>query len=262
MKIATWNIKQAVAPKAKLPILWDYASQVIDADVMVFTEAKIPKEPIADEWLTIARPGGIDKKRQWGTVVASRKHEIRDITDGVSGLRGFKVNHTWPGTVTIADLIVDGDIYATIVGVYAITVDLDGNKTGAGHDSVPTIFDDLGGLISSRRGKRLIVAGDFNVWPIDMQDYLPKKLINVVEHTAGSRQPLFGCTGCSMGNDCGHMWTHKNGDSPNAKVQHLDNIFMSPSLVKDVISVKGGVADFPNAWDLSDHAPIVVEIEI
>jgi endonuclease/exonuclease/phosphatase family metal-dependent hydrolase len=58
------------------------------------------------------------------------------------------------------------------------------------------------------------------------------------------------------------MWTHKNGNKPGAKVQHLDYIFVSPKVAKNIVAVTGGVTDFPKAWDLSDHAPVVVDLDI
>jgi endonuclease/exonuclease/phosphatase family metal-dependent hydrolase len=58
------------------------------------------------------------------------------------------------------------------------------------------------------------------------------------------------------------MWTHKNGNSPNAAVQNLDYIFISEHFAEIVVDVYGGVDDFPDAWDVSDHAPVVLELEI
>ena len=40
MRIATWNLKQAVAPKKKVPELMAWADSNIQADAYVFTEAK------------------------------------------------------------------------------------------------------------------------------------------------------------------------------------------------------------------------------
>lgn len=268
MKLATWNTKGFNTGGAKILAQWNWLEMTVGADVAVLTEAKVPVDGVPAGWNAFYKPGGVDKKRPWGTIVAARNYEIRDITNGVSGLRGFKVNHTWPGTVTIADIMVKGKLYATVVGVYGITLDLDGNSNGTGWESVPTIFDDLRDLFSSRRGKRLIIAGDFNLWPEDMNHYQPKKMINVVELTASTRPRLVGCSGCSMGDDCGHMWTHRNGKKPGAKVQHLDNIYVSKDLVGDIVSVIGGIADFPSImnaageWELSDHAPVVVEFAV
>jgi exonuclease III len=268
MKLATWNTKGAFTYDPKIATQWKWLEETVEADIAVLTEAKIPGDGVPAGWNAFYKPDGVDKKRRWGTIVAARTYEIRDVTDGVSGLRGFKVNHTWPGTVTIADIMVKGELYATVAGVYGITLDLDGNSICSGWASIPTIFDDLRHLFSSRRGKRLIIAGDFNLWPTDMNDLQPKKMINVVEFTASARPRLIGCCGCSMGDDCGHMWTHKNGNQPGAKVQHLDNIYVSKELAGDIVSVVGGIADFPSImnaqgrWDLSDHAPVVVEFAI
>ena len=268
MKVATWNTQGMKTGGAKISTQWNWLEKTVGADVAVLTEAKIPVDGVPAGWNAFYKPGGVGTRRPWGTIVAARNYEIRDITNGVSGLRGFKVNHTWPGTVTIADIMVKGELYATVVGVYGITLDLDGISNSSGWVSIPTIFDDLRDLFSSRRGKRLIVAGDFNLWPEDMNEFQPKKMVNVVELTASTRPRLVGCSGCSMGDNCGHMWTHKNGHQPGAKVQHLDNIYVSKELVGDIVSVVGGIADFPSImnaegkWELSDHAPVVVEFAI
>ena len=268
MKVATWNNQGMKTGGDKISTQWNWLENIVDADDAVLTEAKIPVDGVPTGWNAFHKSGGIGKNRPWGTIVAARNYEIHDVTDGVPGLRGFKVNHTWPGTVTIADIMVKGELYATVVGVYGITLDLDGKSTGSGWDSIPTIFDDLRHLFSSRRGKRLIIAGDFNLWPESMSYYQPKKMINVVEFTAGTRSRLIGCSGCSMGDDCGHMWTHKNGNKPGAKVQHLDYVYVSKGLVGDIVSVVGGIADFPSImdddgeWKLSDHAPVVVEFAV
>ena len=55
------------------------------------------------------------------------------------------------------------------------------------------------------------------------------------------------------------IWTHKNGNSPNAARQELDFIFATDELADEVSAVGGGIDDFPDAWDVSDHAPVVVD---
>ena len=263
MRIATWNIKQAVAPKKPLPELWEWAEKVVKADVMVFTEAKVPKDGVPAGWTAVWHEDGIGQGRRWCTVIGARGVELVDVTNGVSGRGGFSVDHTWPGTVTIVDVVKNGKVVATIAGVYGITVDLDGNKTGSGFDSVPVILDDLRDLMKSPRGKRLIIAGDFNLWPQHMRDYVSmRKMIDVVDYTFNERE-LVGCSGCtSNSSPCGHMWTHKNGNKPGAKVQNLDYLFISPKLKDALGEVIGGVADFPDAWDMSDHAPVVAELSL
>ena len=262
MRIATWNIKQAIHPIKPLPELWHWAEHVVRAEVMVFTEAKVPKEGLPFGWTAVWKEDGIDNRRRWGTVVAARGYDLVDVTNGVPGRGGFSISHTWPGTVSIVDVIRNGKVLITIVGIYGITRDVAGNKTGSGYESVPVILDELKDLMKSSRGKNLVIAGDFNLWPCDMPEYLYKKMVDVVEYTFDDRK-LFGCSGCSSPDEpCGHMWTHKNGNSPGAKVQNLDYIFVSPKLADSLGEVVGGVADFPTSWDMSDHAPVVIDLHL
>ena len=58
---------------------------------------------------------------------------------------------------------------------------------------------------------------------------------------------------------CGHLWTHQNENSPNAKRHQIGYIFSSPELAEELVSVTGGVADFPDAWDVIDHALVVAD---
>ena len=60
------------------------------------------------------------------------------------------------------------------------------------------------------------------------------------------------------------MWTHKNTDDPNknASIQELDFIFATEDLWDELIDVRAGIEDFPDAWTVSDHAPVVAEFRI
>jgi exonuclease III len=57
------------------------------------------------------------------------------------------------------------------------------------------------------------------------------------------------------------MWTHKNGNSDNAAVQNIDYVFIAPKLAGVCVDVYGGEADIEGIWEVSDHAPVVVEFE-
>ena len=264
MRVATWNMKQAVAPKKPLPQLWEWIEGTIDPDVIVLTEAKVPADGVPAGWTAVWKQGGIGPRRTWGTVIAARNdYELVDVTNGVGGKDGFSITHTWPGAVTITDIMRDVEYVATVVGLYGITQDLEGNAIGSGAVSVPKILVSLEELYLSERGVKLIIAGDFNLLPRQMPDFLYDNFIDVVAGTADAREPLVGCTRCDVvPEECGHMWTHKNGNSPNAAVQNIDYIFMSEYFEANVLDVYGGVADFPDAWDVSDHAPVVLEIEV
>ena len=142
-----------------------------------------------------------------------------------------------------------------------MTQDAAGNSIGSGEYSIPTILNELVDLVNSPRGERLIITGDFNLWPVRIPEELYEVMIDLVDATAESREPLPGCSGCWEDDICGHMWTHKNGNGPNSAVQNIDYMFMAPELVDNFVEIYGGEADFEGIWDVSDHAPIVAELE-
>jgi hypothetical protein len=74
LRVATWNMKQAVSPKKPLDVLWRWVEDEIAPDVIVLTEAKVPKDGLPHGWNAVWTPDGIGPKRRWGTVVAARDH--------------------------------------------------------------------------------------------------------------------------------------------------------------------------------------------
>jgi endonuclease/exonuclease/phosphatase family metal-dependent hydrolase len=147
-----------------------------------------------------------------------------------------------------------------LVGIYGITLNRHGESCGHGRYSVPLLLKQLAPLFESDRADRIIVAGDFNMWPCDVpREFNTLGLVDLIADTAHTRPALANCSGCDLGHGCGHLWTHRNGTSPNAAVQQIDYIFATAELRSEVSRVYGGVGDFPEAWDVSDHAPVVAE---
>lgn len=261
-RVATWNVGHAVNPTATFPVQWDWFERNVGAHVVVLTEAK-PDFTICDpHWSFVYKEGGIGGRRRWGTAIGAYGMDLRDVTNGVPGKGGFKITHSYPGYVTIADLLVDEDEPVfTIVGVHAPLLDRNGNKLNAGIESLDVIMEDLQGLIDSDRGEALIIAGDLNMHPIHVPPSLYDRFVDVVEETAHVRGPLEGCVNCSLGADCGHLWTHRNKGGKNPSVQNLDYIFVSETLAEMMVAVGGGDETFPEVWDYSDHAPVIVDFD-
>jgi len=268
VKIATWNMKQAVAPKKKLHDLWEWADQVIDADVLALTEAKAPAD-LGQDWSVLFDPAGIYSKggNCWGTVLASRKVELRPVSGVKKVFRSKSLHFTWPAAVQVADIYDTNERWGTIVGMYAVTRDGQNNDVKSGRWSLPHLLGQLEDLFDSRLGDRVVVAGDFNLWPFEVQRHLRGfDLTDLVEHTASSRRPLDKCANCELltqrgraVNECGHLWTHRNGNQPGAKRQQIDYILCTSSLLREFRFLSGGLADFPDSFDISDHAPVVAE---
>ena len=246
--VATWNMKQAVAPKKPLPELWDWIENSISPDVIVLTEARVPKEGLPEGWQAIWTPGGIGPRRTWGTIIAARNIDIRpaEFTRNPDNDEDYKSPQ--PGTLHTADIIIDKEVWATIVGAYGFMP-----ESKNGWDALLGIANECADLILSGND-RVILAGDFNLWPDHLVPIIEENLglVDVMSFVEDLPE-LEGAVGGSR------IWTHKNGNSPNAARQELDFIFVSEELSDEVTAVGGGIFDFPDSWDVSDHAPVVVD---
>jgi hypothetical protein len=243
-------MKQAVAPKKPLHSLWDWISREIDPDVIVLTEARVPPAGLPDGWAGVWTPGGIGPRRTWGTIVAGRGVDLQAVCIDAESLQRTGLSTPHAGTVQTVDVIVNKNLWATVIGAYGFMP-----QSKNGWDALEGIINTV--ICTMDLGRdRLILAGDFNLWPDD--------LVPTLEESIG----LVDIMGCvtdlpklekAVGGS--RIWTHKNGNSPNAARQELDYIFTTEVLADEVLSVGGGIGDFPNAWDMSDHAPVVVEFE-
>jgi exonuclease III len=167
-----------------------------------------------------------------------------------------------PAAALATDVIVGGKRWATVVGLYGLLTDLDGNSCGDGVFMTQALLHDLSPLFSSDRRDRIIVAGDFNLHPRNMRSLFSQLgLMDLTSMTRSERQPLEGCTGCDSPSpeECGHLWTHKNGSSENATRQQIDFILATVELARELDQLTGGISDYPDAWEVSDHAPVVAD---
>ena len=259
-RIATWNV-QHLFPVASFEKKWQFLEEVINPDIAILTEAKFPQKKTPDGWMSQFREEGLGKGRPWGTILASRNVPLSEVTEAPSRLRRpTTIEHHWPGAVQIAEISRGDATWGVVVGMYALLETKNRERHGNGIESCDQIFDDLSNLIRSYRN--VIVAGDLNVLPLDKSHRLKALgLVDVVEATSASRPPLDGCFHCGQGSRCGHLWTHRNKSDPD-KPQNIDYMFVSKPVTKKIQRVYGGVQDFPDAWEYSDHAPVVMELDI
>jgi len=250
IRVATWNMKQAVAPKKPLPELWDWMESEIDPDVIVLTEARIPKDGLPDGWNAIWTTGGIGPRRTWGTIVAARGFELKDAKFDRNPTRESDYISPHPGTLHTVDIFSKGKVWATIVGAYGYMP-----ESKNGWSALDGIANECVDLLNSGN-ERVILAGDFNLWPQDLIPIVAENLVLVdLMGQVADLPVLAGAVGGSR------IWTHKNGNSPNAARQELDFIFASEEMLDEVDAVGGGIDDFQDAWDFSDHAPVVADFD-
>ena len=255
MRIATWNLKQAVAPKKPLPDLWEWAEKTIDPDIIVLTEARVPKTGLPSGWSAHFREGGIGPRRSWGTIVAGRGLTLERVTYVTNGRKRYPLDNYFPGTMIVTDVIKNGKLWATVVGMHSLCIDPQGEKDYDGSHTTQQILDDLDLLLRSGRD-RIIAAGDLNLHPDNCSyDFQDIGLVDLVKATSKNHPDLPNAIGGSL------LWTHKNGNGPNSAVQQIDYIFATPNLIRRTPNVYGGVSSFSDAWTMSDHAPVVAEID-
>ena len=104
MRIATWNLKQAVGPKRGPDDLWRWTEENIEPDVVVFTEATVPGRHQEEGWTAIWDPSGVrpGAKRVWGTVIASSTCDLVPVTSVGGRFRRTRLEFRWPGAIQIA----------------------------------------------------------------------------------------------------------------------------------------------------------------
>jgi hypothetical protein len=160
--------------------------------------------------------------------------------------------HPVPATTECVDVVIDGEVWGTVVGVYGFL--LDGKSGGDALFGISCKITDA--LLA--HDLPLIVAGDFNLHPthvLELFDVIHMKDVIAIDGSRKERADGVGGT---------RVWTHKNTDDPNknASIQELDFIFATEDLWDELIDVRAGIEDFPDAWTVSDHAPVVAEFRI
>ena len=251
LRIATWNTKQGVAPRQKEDVLWSWIQNTIDADIIVLTEAKAPKAGFPKGWTGIWVPGGVGKSRPWGTVIAAKNLDLQtcEFKRRKSKLEEDQPN---PATSFTVDVFRNDEYILTVYGHYGLMLN---NMDGV--DALITAYNEIQDIIREQGPERLICAGDFNLWPNDVTGWFKNlemlSVTNMRKDFPVLRDPEWGS----------RIWTHKNGAKhTDGARQELDFIFISKDLKRKVVDIKGGVHDFPDAWEMSDHAPVVVTLNL
>lgn len=249
LRLATWNTKQGVAPRQKAPALWDWISRETEADLLVLTEARVTKDGIPEGWHLEYTPGGIGGRRNYGTIVAARGSV--EIQRAEFPRTGPDSDYPHPATTFAVEVFVNGQMELVLLGAYGL---LNGSMSGLGEFAC--IVSEYTDIVDEYGFDRLVMAGDFNLWPDHLLEFTEQmELVDVTgqrKRFPKLRDPVGGS----------RIWTHKNGakDTDGAR-QELDFIFVSEDLRDGLKDIRGGIDDFTDAWEMSDHAPVAVTLE-
>jgi hypothetical protein len=193
-------------------------------------------------------PGGIGGRRNYGTIIAARGVQIRRAefprTENAS-------QYPNPVTTFAAEVLVEGELKLVVLGAYGL---LDEHEDGL-HE-LNLIANEYFDLTEKYGAERVVVAGDFNLWPKHLLPIVNQIELKDVTSARKSFPKLREPRGGSR------IWTHKNGAKhTDGARQELDFIFVSQRFEGKLKHIQGGVDDFPESWEMSDHAPVAVTLE-
>lgn len=247
IRIATWNLNTWINRSKKKIFngqLWHWADQQLAADLVIFTEAETPPPSQSVKgWSVAHRPGGFPGVSRWGTIIAGKGLRVERIAH----VGDYQLDMHYPGSLTAADVWVGDTFVATVIGLY-LPFRKDKRKVFIGNpfEDLSTVGGDIVQLFEHRRGL-FIVAGDLN----HEHHCIPPALSKL--GAAGTRlvDPFAGVLPKTFEQD----WA-------NRRQYTLDYLYVSETLADRIVHKKGGIADFPTAFSMSDHAPLLVEIRI
>jgi len=150
-------------------------------------------------------------------------------------------------TFTVSILDKD-EVIANIVGTHVLMLDEDD-----GPDEIEGVLWEILDVLLADEVP-VIVAGDFNLHPNTVQPLLEELEMFDVLTLKGSFDERPDGEGGTR------IWTHRNTNNPGAKVQELDFIFVTEEQAGNILSVSGGVESFPGVFEVSDHAPVCVDL--
>lgn len=254
IKIATWNLNTWLNRRdhgRTNTELWHWADENIGADVVVFTEAETPppRQVVNGRWSTAHRPQGFPGVSRWGTVIAARNRagvRVEHITS-VGSKNPHLLDTKFPGTFTAADLIIGDRPAATIIGLHLrYRKDKDGRFKGHPENDLDALKKDFEAVVGDRR-LPLIITGDFN---FEMEE-MPSVLKRLCKGDLGLVDAFATCEQATFE----QAWEERNWF-------RIDYMFLSKSLDDKVVARRGGNIEFASALEVSDHSPLLVEVDL
>lgn len=161
-------------------------------------------------------------------------------------------NPTLPGTGVVVAVAKPGGAPITVVSAYGL-IQLRANGVRYAVPSVHGLLNNLTATLDVHRSREpVVLAGDLNVSP-----QIPPPDRDA--HAAViARLEAFGLRDCFDTGNNGYVRTHRHRNDPASTPYQDDWVFASPSFRV----VECAPRDEPAAWELSDHCPVVADLEL
>lgn len=261
MRLVTWNINSL---RLRLPLL----SRVVEAlrpDVVCLQETKVPDDLFpAEECRALGFPHiAFHGMKGYNGVAILSKRPMDEVR-----------NPAWCDRVDCRHLAarIDGaEIHCLYVPAGGDIPDPESNPKFA--HKLDFLREVTGHFAGYGPQARLVLAGDFNVAPLETDVWSHKQLLNVVSHTPIEVDLLERLQGSAGWVDAVRhfippserlysWWSYRSPDwTKNDRGRRLDHVWVTPALAPGLRSAL--VAREVRAWDQpSDHVPVMVEVDL
>jgi exodeoxyribonuclease-3 len=255
MRLVTWNVNSlAVRTPRLLELL-----EVHAPDVVCLQETKVAADAFPHEQLAAAGYRAVEHSAGRWAGVAILTRSGRELSEPVRGLPG----ETEPDEARWVEATVDG---VRVASVYVP------NGRAVGSESFAaklTFLEAMAARVAEAPGGPLVVAGDMNVCPTDLDVYDPAAFVGSTHVTADERSRLD-----AVMRDGGlvdayrHLqpdevgftwWDHRQGHFHRKLGLRIDLVLVSEDLAARVVSC-GIDRGFRKGPKPSDHAPLLLEL--
>lgn len=274
IRLVSWNVNGGS---------WTPHVAALNADAALLQEAKlahlpddgtpIVPDPGDGEW----RTAGFKTGRTWRTAIAGLSDRVTlrpHLTDGLDSLDRTRLAVGRHGTLAACDLLLDGVRELTLVSWYATWEHVPGRPELLGADnSAHRLLSDLGGLVNSSRGHRIVATGDLNIlhgygeygnpyWAgryatvFDRAQAMGLRMVGP-QHPHGRQADPWPE---ELPTDSRNVPTyHTSRQGPAGATRQLDFVFASAAIADRVnVTALNGV----NEWGPSDHCRILIEVDL
>ncbi|MDO9406490.1 MAG: exodeoxyribonuclease III [Polaromonas sp.] len=259
MKIATWNVNSLTARLSHV-LDWLAANPI---DVLCLQELKMMNDKFPLEALqAVGYDSAVFGQKTYNGVAILSRTTLHDV---VKNITGFEDEHS-----RVIAATVEGPAGPVrVINGYFV------NGQEPGSDKFAYKMRWLGGLQSYLRAEmaahpQLVLVGDFNITPEDIDSYDPVGLRETIHHTTEEREHFRQLIALGL-TDSFRMfeqppksfswWDYRMLGYQKNRGLRIDHILVSDA-VKPL--VKSCVIDrVPRKWEKpSDHAPVVVELAV
>ncbi len=252
MKLVTWNVNSL---KVRMPRLLEFL-EAHRPDVVLLQETKCAPEAFPELELEAAGYRAVHHSGgRWAGVAILAREELGDVAVGLPG-EPAEDEARW--------------IEATVAGVRVVSVYVPNGREPdtPTYDDKLRFLDAMAARIGELSGEPLVVAGDFNVCPADLDVYDPAALAGATHVTEPERERFRALLAAGTVDAFRELhpdepgftwWDYRQGHFHRGFGLRIDAHLVSGPLAAKIESC-GIDRNFRKGTKPSDHAPLLLEL--